>query len=121
MENNTIKLKCPNKEEIPVIYRGTTPTVILELGNIESEALANVIVCHLTMENDSGKNQIVFDSPTIDAENKTISVELTQQDTRTFDYGYLNVQARMKLQNGRIYPTEIVQMIVKKCLEETIL
>ena len=103
-----------------VIYRGTTPTIMVHLRNIDFE-MTEIVKCQVTLEDDRGRNQKVFDSPTIDNEHKTISIELSQADTLSYDYGMLNLQIRIKLQSGRVAPTKIYSLLMDRTLNEEIL
>ena len=73
------------------------------------------------MANDDNRNKKIFNDPTIDREQETISIELSQQDTLGFDYGNLNLQAKIKLQNERVVIGDGPVMLVKKTLDETVI
>lgn len=103
-----------------VIYRGTTPTIMVHLRNIDFD-MNDIIKCQVTLEDDRGKNQKVFNDPVIDATNKTISIELSQTDTLSYDYGIINMQIRVKLKGGRVAPTKIYSLLVARTLNEDIL
>ena len=102
------------------LYRGTTPTIILHVTN-EDFNMANISECHVTIQNDNGTNKKVFENPTIDAEEKTITVPLTQEDTLSFKYGNINIQARVKLISGSVIASPIITTNMNRILEETIL
>lgn len=74
-----------------IMIRGTTPTLKLKLNGIETSRLASVYVTikqgekEVTKTNDDG----------ITAESKSVlSAPLTQEDTLTFDQGYVYIQLR---------------------------
>ena len=102
------------------IYRGTTPTIILKIDNDDFD-MTDIVVCHVTIQNDNGRNKKVFDNPTIDVENKTISIELTQQDTLAYETGNINLQIKVKLQGGRVVASPILVTPMNKILEEAII
>lgn len=45
------------------IYRGTTPTIILRITNKDFD-MSSIDVCHITIQNDNGKNKKTFEHPT---------------------------------------------------------
>ena len=102
------------------IYRGTTPTIILRITNKDFD-MSSIDVCHITIQNDNGKNKKIFEHPTIDVEAKTISQELTQQQTLDYDYGNINVQVKIKLNNGRVITHPIITATMQRILEEAII
>ena len=102
------------------IYRGTTPTIILSVKNKDFD-MSTISICHVTIQNDNGKNKKVFENPIIDVENKTISVELTQQDTLDYEYGNINLQVKIKLTSGRVIASRIIVTTMNRILEETVL
>ena len=102
------------------LYRGTTPTIILHVTN-EDFNMENISECHVTIQNDNGTNKKVFENPTIDVEEKTISVPLSQEDTFSFKYGNINIQARVKLISGSVIASPIITTNMNRILEETIL
>ena len=118
--NVNISCKGGPPEEKLVIYRGSTPTIILSFENEELN-FADITACRVIMANDDNRNKKIFNSPTIDREEETISVELSQQDTLGFDYGNLNLQAKIKLQNERVVIGDGPVMLVKKTLDETVI
>lgn len=108
---------CPPEDEL-VIYRGSTPTIIISFTNEELD-FDDIAKCRIIMANDDGKNKKIFNTPDIDREKKTISVELSQQDTLDFNYGNLNLQAKILLQNQRVVISDIPVLLVKRTLDET--
>lgn len=113
----------PTCEIIPTkveIYRGTTPTITVHLTNIDFD-MSNIAKCQVTLEDDRGNNQKVFNNPEIDQANKNISIELSQADTLSYNYGMLNLQIRIKLNSGRVAPTKIYSLKMCRTLNEEIL
>ena len=107
-------------KEDKYIYRGTTPVITLKVNTPDFD-MNNINVCHVTICDDNGKNKKTFTDPTIDVDAKTISVELTQEDTLSYAYGNINIQAKIKLESGSIVASRIVVMTMKKILEENTL
>ena len=102
------------------LYRGTTPTIILHVTN-EDFNMANISECHVTIQNDNGRNKKVFENPIIDVEEKTISVPLTQEDTLSYEYGNINIQVKVKLTIGSVIASPVITTNMNRILEETIL
>lgn len=116
MVNRPMGTRCE-----PTIFRGTTPTIILKIKN-ENFDMATIDVCHVTIQNDNGKNKKVFENPNIDIDEKTISVPLSQNDTLDYQYGNINIQAKIKLKDtGTVITHKILTTTMDKILEEAIL
>ena len=105
----------------PLIFRGTTPTIILRIKNKNFD-MDTIDVCHVTIQNDTGKNKKVFENPNIDVEEKTISVPLSQRDTLDYQYGNINIQMKIKLkESGTVISHKILTTTMDKILEEEII
>lgn len=105
----------------PLIFRGTTPTIILRIKN-ENFDMDTIDVCHVTIQNDNGKNKKVFENPNIDVEQKTISVPLSQRDTLDYQYGNIDIQMKIKLKDsGTVISHKILTTTMDKILEEEII
>ena len=114
-----MKIACKGgpPEEKLIIYKGSTPTIICDFDD-EDLNFSDIVKARIIMENDNKRNHKVFNDPTIDRENRTISVELSQQDTLSFDYGNLNLQAKIKLQNERVVISDIPVLLVERTLDD---
>lgn len=80
-----------------MIYRGTTPTIVLRLTNTDVISFDDLFDCKLTIENDSGRNKKIFTNCVKDPVEKTISTKLTYDDTIGFEKGWLLLQLAAKL------------------------
>ena len=101
-------------------YRYTTPTVILKVNDQDFD-MTQISLCHVTLENDSGRNKKTFTDCQIDDEFKTISFTMSQEDTASFEIGTLLLQVRLKLLNGSVLASPIIRTTMSKILEEEIL
>ena len=111
---------CRN-ESNPIVFRGTTPIIRLHIKNKNFD-METIDVCHVTIQNDNGKNKKVFQNPEIDVENKMINVALSQQDTLDYEYGKINIQPKIKLKkSGSVITCPIITTTMDQILEETIL
>ena len=109
-----------NCDNMSSIFRGTTPTIVLKVTN-EDFDMTLIDVCHVTIQNDTGRNKKVFEDPVIDTEEKTISVELCQEDTLEYEEGGIEIQVRIKLDDGRVIANKPIKTTMNKILEEGIL
>lgn len=101
------------------MIRSTTPTIVLKIKD-QAFDMTSIDICHVTIENDSGRNKKTFivDSERIDAESKTISVDLTWEDTEAFEEGVIDIQLKIKLTNNRVIASKIVNTTMDRILEE---
>ena len=111
---------CNCKKTDNNIYRGTTPTIILKITNKDFD-MSTISICHITIQNETGRNKKIYENPSIDTENKTISIELSQEDTLNYEIGNINLQVKIKLDSGRVIASRIITTSMNKILEEQIL
>lgn len=102
------------------MYRGTTPVIILNIKN-EHFDMDNIKLCHVTIESENGLNKIVYENPTIVAEDKRIMVQMTQEETLKFDVGFIKIQMKIKLQNDSVISSQIVRTRLNEILEEEVI
>lgn len=104
-----------------MIYRGTTPTITLNITNADVIDFDNLINPHITIQNDSGRNKKIFTTCVKDDVKKTISVRLTYDDTMSFEKGYLLVQLSADLTVNTVtdkYRSPILRMEIGDNLED---
>lgn len=98
------------------MYRGTTPTLIFNINS--SIDLSNIKQVWITFE-DADKTTFTKDDVTIDAENKRIMLELTQEQTLKFT-GKINCQIRILDSNDKALCSPILKTsfnrIIKECV-----
>ena len=102
------------------MHRYTTPTIPITISDVDFSAVDRFRVAI-----ERGNNSLLFEIPAddarVDAQNKTINVELTQEQTAQFAEGYVLVQARIKYQNGNVQATDITRLSVADVLDEVII
>ena len=102
------------------MYRYTTPTIPITINNID---FGTVDLFRVAIK--SGRVNDLFiipaDDPRVDAEAKTITVELTQEQTAALSDGYAKLQVRIRYSNGRVQATPIVKINVQDVLDEVII
>ena len=99
------------------LIRGTTPTIILNVNNPEFD-MDNITECHVTMVNSSGRNKKIFENCTWDSATHTITFTMTEEDTLSFEKGYLFVQVKLKLSDGQVLSHPIITTTMDDILEE---
>lgn len=107
----------PNLE---TLYRSTTPKLILHIKDPEFD-MESIDQAHITIENDSGRNKKIFTETAINIEDRTISIEMTQEDTLSFEPGCLNVQLKIRTTDGLVLASKIITSSISRILEEDIL
>ena len=85
-----------------MFYRGSTVTLVFNVKNKELD-LSQIDICHFTIANDSGRNQRTIEDCILDNENKKIKVPLSQNDTLSFEPGYLLMQFKIGSINNNDY------------------
>lgn len=106
------------------MYRGTTPTLYLELETkldltTVSEMWVTFRSSTVEITKSLSEAEIV-----IDAETNTVSVLLTQEDTLSLFNGAVEVQVRFRVGEGNnalAYATDIAKVDVGKILKEGVI
>ena len=106
------------------IIRGTTPTLTFHVKN-EQLDMTEIAEVWITFKTKAGvtvkeKNYDIEDV-TIDAENKTIELFLTQEDTLDFAETNMVVQLRVRLDNDLAYASSIMDIDIGHILKEGVI
>jgi hypothetical protein len=101
------------------MYRGTTPTLTLELDTDVS--LANLAEMWVTFKTPTAEVNKTLSDVTIDDTNKTIQVPLSQLDTLEINNRSCAVQVRFKTAGGQAYATTISNIDVENILKEGVI
>ena len=101
------------------MYRGTTPTLTLELDTDVS--LANLAEMWVTFKTPTAEVNKTLSDVTIDDTNKTIQVPLSQLDTLEINNRSCAVQVRFKTASGQAYATTISNIDVENILKEGVI
>ena len=102
------------------MYRGTTPTVILNIKNEELD-MSLISLCHVTLKSEGGLTKEIFDNITIDKENRRLYFTMSQEDTMDFCVGKIKIQARVKLSNDMVISSNIIITDMKELLEGAVI
>jgi hypothetical protein len=100
------------------MYRGTTPTITLR---IETELeFSKIKQVWFTISTVAISNRTITKTITdlsLDADNKTISCTLTQEESLSLPEGNVEIQARILVDDGKAFATPISKLPVEKILE----
>ena len=103
------------------MIRGTTPTLTF---NIKTDLdLTELMKAEITFKSVYGSKEKTWDENevTIDPVEKQIMLTLTQEDTLYFNEGKINVQLRLKMQNEKVYASDVVNTTLDKILKEGVI
>ena len=102
------------------IMRISTPTVIYYVDD-ESFDVSRVKKATMYIKNVNGSESLSFEDPMIDLEEKSFSVHLSQEQTKMFSLGSIEVQVHIKLDDDNVVWTELVKTTIGKVIGEDIL
>ena len=106
------------------MFRGTTPSLVFKINSsLDLSTLAQVLV---TLENKYTEITFDKDDVTIDTENNTIKVNMSQEDTLSFDMGgklrdKVVAQIRFLDNKGMAYASNEVEIDLKRILKEGVI
>ena len=98
------------------MYRGTTPTVLWKI-KAENINLSDITNGQMVFNNSGFLLVKPFDTLNIDATNKTISTELSQEETLGFIGGKVEVQLRVLFNTGIAMATPIKVITAERILK----
>ena len=101
------------------MYRGTTPTIVLELDTEVS--LANLEEMWVTFKTSTVEVTKLLHDVVIDDTLKTVTVMLSQEETLKLYNGRGSVQIRFRDENDLAYVTEIADLNIGKILKEGVI
>lgn len=106
------------------IIRGTTPTLTFHVKN-EQLDLNEVAEIWVTFKTKAGvrPKEKTFDinDVVIDAEEKTIELFLTQEDTLFFSDAAILVQLRVRFDSDLVYASNIMDVTIGQILKEGVI
>lgn len=101
------------------MYRGTTPTLYLEL---ETELdLSNVSEMWVTFKSPTVEITKTLNEVSFDNETKIITVTLSQEETLKLYNGKANIQVRLKTNADLAYATDIADVEIGRILKEGVI
>ena len=103
------------------IIRGTTPTLTFNVKN-EQMDLSNIAEVWITFKTKPGVKLIEktydINDVTIDAQEKTITLSLSQEDTLAFADSNMLVQVRLRMNDGTAFASAIIETTIGHILKE---
>lgn len=101
------------------MYRGTTPTIVLELDTDLS--LANLAAMWVTFKTSTVSVTKTLEEVIIDDTLKTVTVVLSQEETLKLYNGDCSVQIRFKTNTDLAYATTIADVNIGRILKEGVI
>ena len=107
-----------------MIIRGTTPTLTFNVKN-EQLDLTDIAELWITFKSKPGvrlvEKNYTLEDVTVDDTEKTITLNLSQDDTLSFADNNMLVQIRLKLNSGLAYASEIIDTDIGHILKEGVI
>lgn len=97
------------------MYRGTTPTLQLMLLTDDID-LSDVKGIWVTLKSPCVEMTFTGDEVDIDTVEKKAYIRMTQEQTLSLGFGKAKVQARILMQDGMAYATEVAEVDVQDVL-----
>ncbi len=101
------------------MYQYTTPTITLHLDGIDFSDVASFRVAIESCDLELLK-VIDADDPAIDADEQTVTIALTQEETAGLGKGYAVFQVRVVLDDGNVFATNKVRRGIDSVLDEVV-
>lgn len=103
------------------MIRGTTPSIKFHITSMfEFETIEEVWITLKTWETEETFKYSATEVD-IDAENKTITISLSQEDTLAFEDGTVELQLRLLDTNHLAYATDIFEVEMKRILKDGVI
>lgn len=103
------------------MYKGTTPTIRININDFELSTLTEVWITIKSWETKITQ-KFSKDEVNIDVEDKYISTFLSQEMTLSFDDDdEIEIQARLLDENDLAYVTEITKDVMHRVLEDGVI
>lgn len=101
------------------IYRGTTPTFKWKITdkNFDLEEIKEIWMTFKTAKSESSIFTKKKNDLEIDLDEKTISYQLTQEETLSFKFPMIEVQLRILMNDGLSYANDIQTIDVGRILK----
>lgn len=106
-----------------MIIRGTTPTVTFKIHS--SLDLNDIAEMWITFQKKIGattkEKTFTLDDVSIDAEEQTVTLVLTQEDTLDFAEKAISVQMRVRMNDDMAYASGILETTIGKILKDGVI
>lgn len=106
-----------------MIIRGTTPTIVFDIDTeLDLNEIAELWITFKTKVGTRLREKtFTLDDVSLDDEQKTITLPLTQEDTLHFSESTMQVQIRLRLNNDLAYASDIVDTEIGKILKDGVI
>ena len=101
--------------------RGTTPTIRIRITKPTDFDMTNIAKCTFKIVQVGTGRELLFENPVIDAEAKTFSIHLTQEESLSLQAGTVEVQVKGIRTDGNVFTHDILKGSINRILDETIL
>lgn len=101
------------------MYRGTTPSIVFNVNTTLD--LRNIKVLWVTLKNGNTELTLGLDDVVISAGQRTITVNLSQEQTLSFKGNTCEAQLRFTDKSGKAYASNIVPIEIKRILKEGVI
>lgn len=101
------------------MYRGTTPTLCLSL--VTSLDLSKVDGVWVTFKSPCAEMTFTGEDVVVNDAERKLYVSMTQNDTLSFGTGKVKVQARLLMEDGKAFATDVEEVPVEAILMEGVL
>lgn len=99
------------------MIRGTTPTIKITILNLDLEQIESFFLVIKQNVINSAIVEKTIDDVIIDAENKCVLCQLTQEDTLKLQNGAADMQVRIKDKSGNVMATSVVTLQIDRLLK----
>ncbi len=99
--------------------RYTTGSVTLVFE--EPGVLENIASVRVTLEQDGHQLTKKDDEVTVNLEDNSVFISLTQEETGSFKEAHVYIQVRIKYTNGQVIASEIERVYMNKILDEEVM
>ena len=106
------------------MYRGTTPSIVLKVNSdLDLSEMSEIWV---TLKNKSAEKTYTLEQLEVNAEEHTIGLTMSQEDTLAFEtcgslVGKVEIQARFLDEGGLAYASNIASIELSRILKEGVI
>lgn len=101
------------------MYRGSTPIIRLKiLTEIE---FREIEALEMVLSSTNNQKVATLDDVVVDEDNKTIALQLSQEDTLAFNAGPIEIQLRVRFRNDKTWVSPIKKTTMNRILKGGVL
>lgn len=103
------------------MYRYTTPTLPLTIKDVDFSLVDNFRIAFKPECEEHLLFIVDAEDPIVDAEHRTINLELTQEQTASLEEGKAKIQFRIVYKNGKVGATNKAEITIKDVYDKEII